>query len=416
MIFLAFRYLLERRKQSLFTLLGVFLGTMSYVGVSGFFKGFQGYMVQQLIDNTAQIHIQARQDILTDHELDRAFYDRSIGHVFWSSPPSGLLGYFGVQNPQGWYARLAADKRVEAFSPLISAPVLFTLAKNSVSSTLIGCDPLQQSKVTSIAKYMVEGKFTDIAGGGNRVIMGDELMRRIGAAKDQIVLVSVGTRSAVPMKVVGRYMSGNRGSDLQAYASLNDVQRLNGTPNRVNEIAVRLKDYNLAASIAQSWTLISPEKIESWDQQNINILSVIRMQTTLRFTMIFAILLVAGFGIYNVLNMTVTQKRQDIAILRSMGYDTFDIVALFFSQGIMVGITGAAFGLLSGYLLCRYLQTISFFPPGSSHAGETMHIAFDVGIYIQATLLALIAAAIASILPARAAGKLTPIEIIRTRG
>jgi lipoprotein-releasing system permease protein len=263
---------------------------------------------------------------------------------------------------------------------------------------------------------MVEGKFTDIAGGGNRVIMGDELMKRIGAAKDQVVLVSVGTRMAVPMKIVGRYLSGNRGADLQAYAALNDVQRMNGTPNRVNEIAVRLKDYTLAATIAESWSLLSPEKIESWDQQNVNILSVIKMQTTLRFTMIFAILLVAGFGIYNVLNMTVTQKRQDIAILRSMGYDTFDIVTLFFSQGIMVGITGACFGLISGYLLCRYLQTLSFFPPGSSHAGETLHISLDLGIYVQATLFALLAAAIASILPARAAGKLTPIEIIRTGG
>jgi lipoprotein-releasing system permease protein len=416
MIFLALRYLLERRKQTLFTLLGVFLGTTAYVGVSGFFKGFQSYMVQQLIDNTAQIHIQARQDILTDHVLDPAFYDLVDAHVFWSSPPSGLQGFHGVQNPQGWHKRLSADPRVEAFSPLISAPVLFTLAKNSVASTLVGCDPIQQSKVTSIAKSMVEGKFSDIAGGGNRVIMGDELMRRIGAAKDQIVLVSIGSRNAVPMKIVGRYMPGNRGSDLQAYAALNDVQRLNGTPNRVNEIAVRLKDYTKAAPIAESWALISPEKIESWDQQNINILSVIKMQTTLRFTMIFAILVVAGFGIYNVLNMTVTQKRQDIAILRSMGYDTLDIVTLFFSQGLIVGAIGAILGLIAGYLLCRYLQTLSFFPPGSSHAGETLHISLDVGIYVQATLLALLAAAVASILPARAAGKLTPIEIIRTGG
>lgn len=414
MIFLALRYLLERRKQTIFTLLGVFLGTMAYVGVSGFFKGFQNYMVQQLVDNTAQIHIQARQDILTDHKLDGAFYNKKSTYVLWSSPPSGLLGYLEVQNPQAWYERLNADKRVEAFSPIISAPVLFTLAKNSVSASLIGCDPLQQSKVTSIAKYMTEGKFTDIAGGGNRVIMGDELMKRIGAAKDQVVLVSVGTRDAIPMKVVGRYLSGNRGADLQAYAALNDVQRMNGTPNRVNEIAVRLKDYRMAASMAESWSSISPEKIESWDQQNVNILSVIKMQTTLRFTMIFAILVVAGFGIYNVLNMTVTQKRQDIAILRSMGYDTFDIVLLFFSQGVIVGFIGAMFGLISGYLLCLYLQTISFFPPNSSHAGETLHISLDVGIYIQATMLALLAASVASILPAKAAGKLTPIEIIRT--
>ena len=413
MIFLALRYLMERRKQTLFTLLGVFLGTLAYVSVSGFFKGFQGYMVQQLIDNTAQIHIQARQDYLTDHELDEAFYGVVPSHIFWGSPPSGLLGYLEVQNPQSWYERLAADKRVEAYSPLISAPVLFTLSHTSVSANLIGCDPLQQSKVTSIAKYMTEGQFTDIAGGGNRVIMGDELMKRIGAAKDQIVLVSVGTRSAIPMKVVGRFLSGNRGSDLQAYAAINDVQRMNGTPNRVNEIAVRLKDYTQAATIADNWSLIAPEKIESWDQQNVNILSVIKMQTTLRFTMIFAILLVAGFGIYNVLNMTVTQKRQDIAILRSMGYDTFDIVTLFFAQGIIVGVVGAFFGLICGYLFCRYLQTISFYPASSSRSGETLRISLNIGIYLQATFLALLAASIASIIPARSAGKLTPIEIIR---
>lgn len=413
MIFLAIRYLLERRKQTIFTLLGVFLGTMAYVGVSGFFKGFQTYMVQQLVDNTAQIHIQARQDILTDHKLDEAFYYKIYKHIFWVSPPSGLLGYMEVQNPQAWYERLRADHRVEAFSPIITAPVLFTLSKNSVSASLVGCDPLQQSKVTSIANYMVEGKFTDIAGGGNRVIMGDELMKRIGAAKDQIVLVSIGVKKGIPMKVVGRFISGNRGADLQAYAALNDVQRINGTPNRVNEISVRLKDYTNAKSIAESWSLIAPEKIESWDQQNVNILSVIKMQTTLRFTMILTILIVAGFGIYNILNMTVTQKRQDIAILRSMGYDTFDIVTLFFSQGLIVGIIGAIFGLVCGYFLCLYLQTISFFPPDSSHAGETLHISLDVGIYVQATSLALLAASIASILPARAAGKLTPIEIIR---
>ena len=134
--------------------------------------------------------------------------------------------------------------------------------------------------------------------------------------------------------------------------------------------------------------------------------------------MIMTVLIVAGFEIYNVLNMTVTQKRQDIAILRSMGYDTFDVVMLFFSQGLILGVCGAIFGLISGYILCRYLQTIPFSggPMGGGHPGGTqgyLHIAVTPMIYVQATLLALFAASIASILPSRAAGKLTPIEIIR---
>jgi lipoprotein-releasing system permease protein len=388
---------------------------MAYVAVSGFFKGFQGFLVQQLVNNSAQVHIQARQDYLSDHQLDEAFYGEEQRHIFWGPSPSGVQGYLEVQNPQSWYARLQADPRVEAFSPQMTAPALFTLSKLSVSANLIGCDPTQQARVTSIADYMIEGKFTDIAVGGNRVILGDELMKRLGAALNQTVLVSVGTNPPVPFKVVGRFFTGSRGGDLHAYGAINDIQRINRTPNRVNEIAVRLKDYTQAAEMATSWSMIAPERTESWDQQNANIYSVFKIQNALRFSMIATILVVAGFGIYNVLNMTVNQKRQDIAILRALGYDTFDVVMLFFSQGLMLGILGASLGLLSGYLLCLYLQTLPFSHP-MMRGGGHLQISLNPAIYIQALGIALLSATLASILPARAAGKLTPIDIIRQGG
>ena len=416
MIFLALRYLIERRRQTILTFLGVFLGTMAYISVSGFFLGFQGYMVQQLVNNSAQVHIQARQDFITEHGLDQSFYGKQFLHSFWLSPPSGTQAFTEVMNPQSWYARLRQDSRVEAFSPILSSGALFTLSKVSISANIIGCNPLQQAKVTSVADYMVKGKFTDIASGGNRIILGAELKKRLGAGMGQTILVSVKTFPAQPFKVVGEYLTGGRSSDLQAYAAIADVQKLNHTQNQVNEIGVRLKDYHQAAEIATHWSALAPERVESWDQQNVNILSVFKMQTTLRFTMIFTILVVAAFGIYNVLNMTVNQKRQDIAILRSMGYDTFDIVMLFFSQGLILGVVGAFFGLIAGYLFCRYLQTISFFPLSPSNPNGHLRISLDGMIYVQAVFIALFSASFASILPARAAGKLTPIEIIRSSG
>lgn len=421
MMYLALRYLLRRQRQTIFTFLGVFLGTVAYVAVSGFFLGFQTYMVRQLVDSTAQIHIQARQYTLSEHELDKPFFGTKSGeavtHVFWNPPPAGMQGYTAVQNPQSWYSRLAVDPRVEAFSPLLTAPALFTVSKVSVSANLIGCNPAQQAKVTTVASYMADGRFDDIGYGGNRIIMGDELMRRLGAALNEIVMVSVGTHSAVPFKVVGRFMTGNRAVDLQAYGALADIQQLRGTPNQVNEIGVRLKDYSQAAEIATSWSQIAPENIESWDQQFANFLAMFKLQTTLRFAMIATVLIVAGFGIYNILNMTVNQKRQDIAILRSMGYDTLDIILLFFSQGFIIGIFGAAAGLFVGYLVCLYLQTLSFMGPGTSAGTEThLHISLSLAIYIQATALALITSSLASILPARTAGYLTPIDVIRQGG
>jgi lipoprotein-releasing system permease protein len=94
--------------------------------------------------------------------------------------------------------------------------------------------------------------------------------------------------------------------------------------------------------LATAWANFGPEKVESWDQINANVFDVFRIQDAIRFLSIGAIMVVAGFGIYNVLNMMVIQKRRDIAILRSMGYSTREIISLFFTQGFLLGITGVA--------------------------------------------------------------------------
>jgi lipoprotein-releasing system permease protein len=298
----------------------------------------------------------------------------------------------------------------------MTAPALFTLSKVSVTAALVGCNPAQQARVTSISDYMIEGSFDDNAAGGNRVILGDQLARELGGKLNQTVLVTVGTNAPVPFKVVGRFQLGGHGGDRQAYAQLADVQKVNRTPNRVNEIAVKLHDYQQAAALATTWSSIAPELTESWDQQNPFIYSMFKIQDSLRFSMILTVLLVAGFGIYNVLNMTVNQKRQDIAILRSMGYDTFDVVMLFFLQGLIVGVIGTAFGLTAGYGICRFLQTIQFSSGTPANPQGYLHISLAPAIYLQAAGLALLASSLASVLPARAAGKLTPIEVIRAGG
>lgn len=423
MIFLAIRYLLERRRQTILTLLGVFFGTMAFVTVSGFFLGFQGFLIDQLVSNTAQIHIQPRQNYLTHHELDSVFFPGveaphekdSKGHISWVTPPSGVEGFFHIQNPQSWYQRLSADPRVEAYSPLLNSAALFTNGNLSSSASLIGCDPVRHSKVINVSEQMTEGKFTDLAAGGNRIIIGEELAKKIGIGLNQTVLVSIGVHPPSPFLVVGKFQTGGRGQDLTAFASLSDVQRVNHTLNHINEIGVKLFDFNLAREMAEDWSLVAPEKTESWDQVAANILAVFKIQNALRFSMIATVLIVAGFGIYNVLNMTVNQKRQDIAILRSMGYDTFDVVMLFFSQGLIVGIIGAFFGIIAGFFLCKFLETIPF---GNTPFGSLghLHISLDIAIYFRAVGLALFASSLASILPARAAGRLTPIEIIRAGG
>jgi lipoprotein-releasing system permease protein len=412
-IFLALRYLLARRRQTLLTLLGIFFGTAAYVSISGFMLGFQGYTVDQLVNDNAHVLVQAREEFLTDHSLDRAFYGERYRHVFWDPAPAGRKDSAMVENPQSWYRRLKTDPRVVAYSPQLTAPVVFSNGKATTSTSVIGCDPIQQQKVTTIGTYVTEGRFGDIAAGGNRIAIGDELKKRLGVRISQNILVSLPVGTPTPFKVVAVFKTGNLITDRQAYGAIADVQKVNRTPNQVNQIAVRLRDYKLSARLADTWSAISLERVQSWDQLNSNIFTIFRIQDAVRYLTIGTILVVAGFGIYNVLNMTVVQKRKDIAILRSMGYGTGDIVWLFFSQGLLLASTGAVLGLSFGYVVCLYLQTVPFSASPMGAGSGFLHISFDPMIYVQATMLAFLAASIASILPARAAGKLAPIEIIR---
>ena len=413
MIFLALRYLLARRRQTLLTLLGIFFGAAAYVAISGFMLGFREYLVDQLVNNNAHIRIQAREDFLTEHSLDRAFYGDTYAHVFWIAPPSGTKGNILVENPQKWYERLRADPRVEAFAPQLTASVVFSNGPASASAVLIGTDPLQQVKVTTIGDYITAGEWNGLAAGGNRLVIGEELHKKLGVGLSQNVLVSLPGGTPTPFKIVAIFDTGNVQANLQAYGAVSDVQRVNRTPNRVNEIAVRLHDYTEAAEVATTWSNISPEKVQSWDQLFASVFSIFRIQDAVRYLSVGAILIVAGFGIYNVLNMTVVQKRQDIAILRSMGYSARDVIWLFFSQGLLLALSGASLGLVFGYGLSLYIQTIPFAGgPGGSGVGHLL-VSFNPAIYVQGALLAVVSASVASILPARAAGRLTPIEIIR---
>jgi lipoprotein-releasing system permease protein len=139
------------------------------------------------------------------------------------------------------------------------------------------------------------------------------------------------------------------------------------------------------------------------------------MQTMIRNVMSICILLVAVFGIYNVLNMIVSQKRKEIGILRSMGFTGSEVSHLFLVQGLIFGAVGGFLGLIAGYLICRYLGTLHIGVPGTI-AYRNMIITYDWQIYAKAFTLSLGASVFAGWIPARGAGKLNPIDIVRGEG
>lgn len=413
MLFLALKHLFSHKRQTLLTLLGIVLGSGAYVTISGFMLGFRGFLMDQLINNEAHVKISARDTAGTADHLKKTIVEKSGSYVFWLNPVGSTSDVDYIQNPQGWFSILRNDPRVTAYSPQLIVQGLASLASKRVSINLLGCEPSQQSKISDISKYITAGKFSDLAIGGNRIILGINLAEKLGAQINQTISISVGNSLPIPFRVVGIFRLGIKNiDDSRAYAWLPDVQKLFLRGPIINEIGLRVNDVSSAASIASFWNGLSTEKVLSWDQVNESVLSVFKIQDVTRYLMITVILVVASSGIYNMMNVSVNQKKKDIAILRSIGFEPNEITSLFFSQGAILGFIGGFVGLFVGYLACLYLQTIPF---GGGPMGGTgyMVISFDLSIYLAGFLLGVLTSILASIIPARAAGRFTPIDIIR---
>jgi lipoprotein-releasing system permease protein len=414
MMYLSLRQLLSRKKQSALILLGITMGTAAYVAISGMMIGFQSYMLDQLVNNEAHIRISAREDILTAQEMSA--YAEAL-HVFWLVPPSGRKDSSRIQYPLGWFELFNQDPEVEAYSPQVVTQVLYTQNKISRVGKLIGSQYEKQTQVTNIEKYMKQGQFKDIGHAGNRLIVGSKLLELLGAQVGGTLLVSSGESAPQAFKIVGTFETGIKGIDEgTSFTSLTDAQKLRNSPSEITDIAVKLFKAEKSQTKAWEWKSKSPDKIQSWQESSAAILSVFKTQDIVRNSMTFSIIIVAGFGIYNILSILVNQKRRDIAILRSMGFSPQDVVKLFFNQGVILGILGGLFGLAVGYVICLIMSQVEVVPGRMSGPGNRMIISFDLMIYIKSFFLAFVTAVVSSIIPARSGGKLEPMEIIRSGG
>jgi lipoprotein-releasing system permease protein len=257
---------------------------------------------------------------------------------------------------------------------------------------------------------MVEGNFLDLGTGGNRIIVGDGILKRLGLQVGNTVMVSSAKGGQIPFKIIGAFHLGISGfDDGMAFSNLPATQTVSGMASQISDIAIRLLDVNEALAFSQSYSPTSRDKVQSWDQANAGFLSVFRTQDVIRIFITSAIMIVAAFGIYNILSILVNQKRKDIGILRSMGYDEKDIRQLFLFQGLLLGVIGGLVGLGLGHLISVLMGTLKI-----GGMIDQMRISFNPKIYVIGFLEAVIASAISSFLPARSAGKLKPIDVVRS--
>jgi lipoprotein-releasing system permease protein len=213
--------------------------------------------------------------------------------------------------------------------------------------------------------------------------------------------------------IVGIFRTGRANYDEgQAFVNLKRAQVLFDRPNRANSIIVKLDDPYQSRTVAAQIENRVGYKSVSWQEATEDLMSTLTIRNIIMYTVVSAVLVVAGFGIYNVISTVVMEKRRDIAILKSMGFRAGDIQQVFVLEGVLLGIVGCVFGLALGVVLMYGLGQITFRYPGGS---DPVRMPMDWGIlqFVIAASFAMGASVLAAFLPARRGARVHPAEILR---
>ncbi len=398
----------RRRRQTLVSVLGVALGVAFFIAIASMMRGFQTYFVQQVIDVQPHIIIKDETRSPTPQAAQMALPDGAVS-INGVKPVDRIRG---IRAAGDKLATLEAIPGVAA-APILTGAALLRYGSRDVSITVTGIDPPRYTRVSNIEKDMLHGRLDDLRSTANGIIIGDGLALRLGVQLGDTVVAISPRGVSLQMKIVGIFHTGLVTLDQSAgYVLLKVNQVLQDRPNVVNQIQMRLTDVTRAEPLAREIEDRFGDRTESWEEQNRNILTVFIIQNAIMYSVTGAILLVAAFGIYNIISTVVFEKTRDIAILKSLGFTEGDVQRLFLVQGLIAGFLGAALGCVIGQLMIEGLAQVRFrteTPAGT----DRFLLARDWRIYAIAAFFAVASAALAAVIPARRAARLDPVQIVR---
>ena len=405
---IALTHLAGRLRQTTVAIAGVATGVGFSIAMAALMEGSQRDFIETLVDATPHIVIKDEYRRPPLQPVQRRYGGGAVG-LRGLQPRDELRG---IRNA---HARVAELARLDGLkvAPILQGQVVMRFGGKDVAATLTGIDPARERAVSNIEDDLVAGSLAALRRTANGVILGSGLAERLGAAPGDTLAVTSPAGTLLRMKVVGLFHTGVVALDnAQSVALLKKVQVLQNRPNVVNQIRARVADARHAERMARRIEARIGYRTESWEEANEGLLEVLVIRNTIMYTVVGAILMVAGFGIFNVVSTIVHEKSRDIAILKSLGFFERDIRRVFVIESLVLGCIGSVLGWALGYGLSRLLGAIEIEVKGLTEmTGLPVHYALLH--YAIAAAFALTAAGIAGYLPARRAAALDPVDIIR---
>lgn len=412
---IATTHLLAKKRQTLVATLGVTFGIMIFIFQAGLITGFQSVFIEETVNSTANIHIYNEPDKNRPSVLQRFMGpDENHWALVRNQKPKDELNK--IKNGFQIISVIEKHPEVSGVSPFLGMQAILRAGIVQFSGRLAGVDIEKEDINFRVSDYMVQGEVSRLKSTNNGIILGDGLAEKLGVKMNDNLTVLTPNRNSLEMKVVGINHTGLTEVDKnRAYVSIRNAQRLLEVDNSyITDINIKLKDVGKAEALAKEFEQQFGYRAEDWKTANASIFSVFRIQNMVTYLIIVSILIVSGFGIFNILMMIIYEKLPDIAILKAIGYKDRDIRRLFLIESLVIGVIGGLAGLLMGFALSKFVGSIRMDVKGFISM-EYLRFNNSPGFYVFAFLFALIATSLAGYFPARKASKVDPIDIIRSK-
>lgn len=409
--FIALRYFLSHKRQSLVCIAGVTISVTMFLSMTSMMDGLTDKFITETVESSGHITIKDEPRETRTLILERAYSDPNAMLIIEGVKPRETVKK--IQNAAGLLAMLDRLPGVVSAAPVVNGNAIATYGTKTINVVIMGVEPERQTQVTTIGENVIAGDFSRLRSVADGVILGRGVADVLGADLDDTVLLSSAEGGRTISRVVGIFQTGVTPLDYsRAYMLLNSAQTLLDKKNVINEIVIRTDDYRQAEPLAKQIEGIAGYRTEPWQEASANFLKIFKIQTIITYIITAALLIVAAFGVLNILIMAVLERVNDIAILKSFGLSRRDVSIIYLFQGLVIGLIGATTGLICGKLAIEGLRRVPV-PMEGLVKTEGLLMTEHAHQYYFAFISSMVIVLIAAVYPARRAAKYDPVEVIR---
>ena len=404
--------LLARWKQTLVAAIGVTFSITMFITLLSFMSGLNDMLDALILNRTPHVRLYNEIKPTKNQPIDQT--EKYKQYYNFISPIKPKNDRAEIYNNSAIMQSLKKDNRVLGYAPKIVAQVFYNVGPIDLTGAINGIDVDEENRLFYLSTYVTSGNFIDLKNIPNSIILGKGAAEKMMANIGDVIQVTTTKGERVPLKVVGYFQSGIAEIDkVQSYATIKTTQKLLGeSTSYITDIQVKLKDVLQAPAVAKEYQELY--QVEAVDVQTANsqFETGSSIRTLISYSVGVTLLIVAGFGIYNILNMMIYEKMDSIAILKATGFSGKDVNAVFISIALSIGIFGGILGLIFGFGLSAIIDQIPF-NTASLPTVKTYPINYNPKFYIIGGIFSIVTTYMAGYFPSRKASKIDPVIIIR---